>query len=365
MLVTLEAHGGKAKRKVEHRLALRQLPSPVSAHVLVPKTTAPTRAGGRAMRVVRTPAAMARLASKWSCPVVLVPTMGALHAGHLALIDRARRAASQGGVVAVSIFVNPTQFGPHEDLSKYPRPLRRDLQLCREHGVDLVFHPDAASMYAADASVHVDEALLSSGLCGAARPGHFRGVCTVVAKLFNLVRPTAAVFGRKDYQQLAVIQRMVGDLNFPVRIIALDTVREADGLALSSRNVYLTPDERAQAPALRRALLRAREAAAAGERDPNRWREIVASSLAHEAPLARVDYIDSLQADTLQPLPAKGRKSAVLAAAVFFGKTRLIDNIEFSPNSEIGGARSVVPGWPTGHDGACPLQQTRLKSVAP
>jgi pantoate--beta-alanine ligase len=281
------------------------------------------------MRVVRLPAAMARLASEWSCPVVLVPTMGALHAGHLRLIDRARRAAGQDGLVVVSIFVNPTQFGPHEDLAKYPRPLRRDLRLCREHGVDLVFHPAAPSIYAADASVTVDEALLSTGLCGRARPGHFRGVCTVVAKLFNLVRPTAAVFGRKDYQQLAVIQRMVRDLNFPLRIIALDTVREADGLALSSRNVYLAPAERAQAPALRRALLKAREAAAAAKRNPVRWCEIVASFLAREAPLARIDYIEALQADNLQALPPNSRPRVVLAAAVYFGKTRLIDNVEF------------------------------------
>ena len=203
------------------------------------------------MKLVRTPAAMARLAAKWPAPVAFVPTMGALHEGHLALVDRARAAVGPRGIVVVSIFVNPTQFGPKEDFSLYPRPLRQDLAACRRRGVDVVFSPGAADMYAPDASVAVDEAALSGGLCGGSRPGHFRGVCTVVAMLFNLVRPTFAVFGRKDYQQLAVIRRMVRDLHFPVRIIGLDTVREADGLAMSSRNVHLKAEERAQAPALR------------------------------------------------------------------------------------------------------------------
>ena len=278
-------------------------------------------ATGRSLKIVRSPAAMARLAAHWDRPVVLVPTMGALHAGHLALVDRARKAAGATGLVVVSIFVNPTQFGPGEDLSKYPRPLPRDLALCREHGVDLVFHPGAPAMYVAGASIAVDEILLSTGLCGAARPGHFRGVCTVVAKLFNLVRPQAAVFGRKDYQQLAIIRRLVRDLNFPVKIIALDTVREPDGLALSSRNVYLTSPERAQAPALRRALL---AAAKSGERDPARLRAGITRALARDAPLARVDYVEIVDADTLQT-PAGQR--ALIAAAIFFGKTRLIDNI--------------------------------------
>ena len=157
------------------------------------------------MKIVRTPAAMAKVAAAWDRRVVLVPTMGALHAGHLALIDRAREAAGPDGMVVVSVFVNPTQFGPKEDLAKYPRPWRRDLALCRKHGVDLVFHPGAATMYAAGHSVVVDETRLGGGLCGGARPGHFQGVCTV-AKLFNLVRPEAAVFGLKDYQQLAIIR---------------------------------------------------------------------------------------------------------------------------------------------------------------
>lgn len=268
---------------------------------------------------------MARMASRWPAPVALVPTMGALHAGHLALVDRARRAVGPGGIVAVSIFVNPTQFGPKEDFTRYPRPLRQDLARCRERGVDVVFHPAAADMYAADASVTVDETSLSGGLCGSARPGHFRGVCTVVAKLFNLVRPTAAVFGRKDYQQLAVIERMVRDLNMPVRIIGLDTVREADGLALSSRNVHLGAEERAQAPALRRVLLAAQAEARVGQKAAAICARAV-RRLRAEAPLGRVDYVELRDAENLERIGALGSRDAVLATAVFFGATRLIDN---------------------------------------
>lgn len=268
---------------------------------------------------------MARMASRWPAPVALVPTMGALHAGHLALVDRARRAVGPGGIVAVSIFVNPTQFGPQEDFTRYPRPLRRDLALCRERGVDVVFNPGAADMYAADASVTVDETALSGGLCGHSRPGHFRGVCTVVAKLFNLVRPTVAVFGRKDYQQLAVIQRMVRDLNLPVRIVGLDTVREADGLALSSRNVHLSAPERAQAPALQRALLAARAEAKAGQRAAAICAR-VERRLHAQAPLGRVDYVELRNAEDLSAIRVLGKAPALLAAAVFFGGTRLIDH---------------------------------------
>lgn len=268
---------------------------------------------------------MARLASRWPAPVALVPTMGALHAGHLALVDRARQAVGPRGIVAVSIFVNPTQFGPKEDFSRYPRPLRRDLALCRERGVDVVFHPEAAKMYAADASVTVNETSLSRGLCGGSRPGHFRGVCTVVAKLFHLVRPAAAVFGRKDYQQLAVIQRMVRDLNMPVRIVSLETVREADGLALSSRNVRLTDEERGQAPAVRRALLAARAEAKLGQRAAAICAR-VRRRVRAEAPLGRVDYVELRDAEDLEEIRELGKTPAVLAAAVFFGETRLVDN---------------------------------------
>ena len=285
--------------------------------------------GARQMKVVRSVTAMSRLSAAWKSRVVLVPTMGALHAGHLALVDHARRAAGRTGTVAVSIFVNPLQFGPKEDLARYPRPLRRDLALCRARGVDLVFHPDAAGMYAPVRSVTVDESLLTNGLCGRSRPGHFSGVCTVVAKLFNLVRPHAAVFGKKDYQQLAIIRRMVRDLNFPLEIIGSETVREPDGLALSSRNVYLTPDERAQAPVLRRALLLAGKRVRHGEREVETLRAALENELA-TAHLARVDYAEIVDADDLQPV-ARIERPAVLALAVYFGRTRLIDNLVVSP----------------------------------
>lgn len=283
------------------------------------------------MKTVRFVAEMAGLAAAWDRPVVLVPTMGALHAGHLALIDHARQVTGTRGIVVVSIFVNPLQFGPAEDLSKYPRPLERDLARCGERGVDYVFHPDAAEMYPGGQSVTVNETLLSSGLCGASRPGHFNGVCTVVAKLFHLVRPDAAVFGRKDYQQLAIIRGMVRDLNFPVEIVPSDTVREPDGLALSSRNVYLNADERAQAPVLRRALKMAAETVETGERDAGRIHTVIREELA-SASLARVDYAEIVDAGTLQPV---GRidQPTLLALAVFFGRTRLIDNLVVSPPS--------------------------------
>ncbi len=281
------------------------------------------------MKVVRSVAGMARLAAGWNNRVVLVPTMGALHAGHLSLVDHARRVAGRTGTVVVSIFVNPLQFGPKEDLARYPRPLWRDLALCRERGVDLVFHPDAEGMYAPGRSVIVDESLLTGGLCGRSRPGHFSGVCTVVAKLFNLVRPHAAVFGQKDYQQLAIIRRLVRDLNFPLEIIPSETVREPDGLALSSRNVYLTPEERAQAPVLRRALLLAGKRVRNGERDAEALRTALERELA-TAPLARVDYAEAVDADDLQPV-ARVERPALLALAVCFGRTRLIDNLVVSP----------------------------------
>ena len=281
------------------------------------------------MKTVQSVADMMRLAAKWDEPVVLVPTMGALHAGHLALVDHARQVAGPRGAVVVSIFVNPLQFGPAEDLSKYPRPLEHDLARCEEHGVDFVFHPDAAEMYPGGQTVTVNETLLSSGLCGCSRPGHFSGVCTVVAKLFNLVRPNAAVFGRKDYQQLAVIRRMVRDLNFPVEIVPSETVREPDGLALSSRNVYLSAQERSQAPVLRRALLLAAETVKTAAGDVAQVRAVLASELAR-APLALVDYAEIVDAETLQPVE-RIERPALLALAVFFGQTRLIDNLIVGP----------------------------------
>ncbi|MGI9086591.1 MAG: pantoate--beta-alanine ligase [Chthoniobacterales bacterium] len=252
---------------------------------------------------------------------VLVPTMGALHRGHLELIAVARAAAGAEGEVAVSIFVNPLQFEPGADYDRYPRPAAEDEARCREAGVDLIFRPSPNEIYFPDRSATVEESELSEVLEGKSRPGHFRGVCTVVAKLFNLLGPAAAVFGEKDFQQLAIIRRMVRDLNFPVEIIAAPTVREKDGLACSSRNQYLSAEERAQAPVLRQALL------AAAERRGSA-RQIVEDVRAtiEKMPRARLDYVALVDAETLQPLDSV-RPNALIALAVFFGKTRLIDNI--------------------------------------
>ncbi|HEY3662487.1 MAG TPA: pantoate--beta-alanine ligase [Chthoniobacterales bacterium] len=253
---------------------------------------------------------------------VLVPTMGALHAGHLSLIRLARKSAGPKGEVAVSIFVNPLQFEPGSDFSRYPRPESADEELCREEGVDLIFRPAPNELYFEDRSTFVEETTLSERLCGGSRPGHFRGVCTVVTKLFHLLAPDAAVFGEKDFQQLAIIRRMVRDLDFPIEIIAGLTVREADGLALSSRNQYLTPEERAQAPIIRRALL---EAAQSKETSARKLAATVREKI-ESAPLARIDYVEIVGAGDLQPRLTIEPRS-LLAVAVFFGKTRLIDNI--------------------------------------
>jgi pantoate--beta-alanine ligase len=256
---------------------------------------------------------------------VLVPTMGALHRGHGELIRIARQAAGQEGEVAVSIFVNPLQFAPGGDYEKYPRPERDDDEFCREAGVDILFRPAVEEMYAADFSISVEENSLSNTLCGASRPGHFRGVCTVVAKLFHILAPQAAVFGEKDFQQLAIIRRMVRDLNFPIEIIGAPTVREADGLAASSRNQYLSPAEREQAPVLQRALHEARQLSAQGERSAAAILETARKVIA-TAPLARIDYLELVNGETLQPISIVGPNS-LIAVAAFFGQTRLIDNV--------------------------------------
>ncbi len=254
--------------------------------------------------------------------------MGALHRGHGELIRIAREAAGESGEVAVSIFVNPIQFAPGGDYEKYPRPEEEDDEFCREAGVDLVFRPTAEAMYPADFSVSVEETLLANTLCGRSRPGHFRGVCTVVAKLFHLLSPDAAVFGEKDFQQLAIIRRMVRDLNFPIEIIGAPTVREADGLACSSRNQYLSAAEREQAPVLQRALGEARELVDRGERSAD---AIVAAArnVVATASLARIDYLEVVDAATLQSISDAGPDS-LIAVAAFFGQTRLIDNLRLS-----------------------------------
>ncbi len=251
---------------------------------------------------------------------VLVPTMGALHHGHLELVKRAREAAGPEGTVIVSIFVNPIQFDRPADLKHYPRPLESDLEKCLAAGVDVVFLPDADSMYFPDRSVTVTESLLSRTLCGAARPGHFDGVCTVVLKLFLLSGCEAAVFGEKDFQQLAIIRRMVRDLDVPVEIIACPTVRESDGLAMSSRNTRLTAQHRADAPRIHRALAAAAKLPTASEIIAAARAEIEAS------PFSRIDYLELVDAESLQPV-TQLNKPAVLATAVFYGDVRLIDHV--------------------------------------
>lgn len=256
-----------------------------------------------------------------------VPTMGNLHDGHLSLVRIAKRHAD---VVVVSVFVNPTQFGPTEDFAAYPRTFEQDRRLCEQEGADILFHPAVADMYPEGASVSLIETDLSNTLCGAARPGHFNGVCTVVAKLFNLVLPHVAVFGEKDAQQLRVVRRMVRDLGFPVEILAGPTLREPDGLARSSRNQYLAPEQRPQAVCLHRALREAQRLFAAGERNP---KEILAAlrALLATYPAARVDYVEIVDDETLQPLAAPIAAPALVALAVWVGAPRLIDNVVLRP----------------------------------
>ncbi|MBI3161436.1 MAG: pantoate--beta-alanine ligase [Chloroflexi bacterium] len=253
--------------------------------------------------------------------VGLVPTMGYLHEGHLSLVERAK---AENRRVLVSIFVNPSQFGPSEDLSKYPRDLERDLSLLRPLGVDLVWTPTAEIMYPPGYQTWVEVEALSKGLEGAMRPGHFRGVGTVVAKLFNATQPDKAYFGQKDAQQVAVIRRMATDLNFPLEVIVCPTHREADGLAMSSRNVYLNVDERRAAVVLFRALSAAKELHEAGERDAERLRARMKETLAGD-PQAQAQYVSCADYDSLEELDTVTGK-ALLSLAVYFGKTRLIDN---------------------------------------
>jgi pantoate--beta-alanine ligase len=256
----------------------------------------------------------------------LVPTMGYLHAGHVSLVERARR---ENARVAATVFVNPTQFGPHEDLGRYPRDLDRDHRLLAEAGCDLLFAPPVAEIYPPGADTFVVPGRVAAPLEGERRPGHFRGVATVVLKLLNIVQPERAYFGEKDAQQLAVIRALVRDLDHPVEVLGCPTVREADGLALSSRNSYLTPDERRAAPALFRALSSARELWARGERDGDALRREMQRVLAAE-PLLRVDYVSAADPGTFQEL-AHATGSVLLSLAVFFGRARLIDNLRLEP----------------------------------
>lgn len=256
--------------------------------------------------------------------IALVPTMGCLHDGHMSLVEAAKRKGADD--IVASVFVNPVQFGPNEDYAKYPRTEKADLAKLRKAGVAAAFLPSPEAMYAPDRSTWVEETRLSSGLCGAKRPGHFRGVCTVVAKLFNIVRPDFAVFGSKDYQQAQVVRRMVRDLDFGIDIVVAPIVREADGLAMSSRNRYLSEDERAKALAISRALATARAGASAAAE-----RRRISAAIAKAG--LKTDYVEIVDAATLEPVKKVSAGDRILAAA-YSGKTRLIDNMEIKPPSK-------------------------------
>ncbi len=253
----------------------------------------------------------------------LAPTMGFFHAGHLSLMDKARELAD---TVIVSLFVNPTQFGPTEDLDKYPRDPDRDAELAREHGVDILFTPDPNTMYRPGHATWVQVPELSTGLCGASRPTHFRGVCTVVGKLFHLADPTYAVFGQKDWQQLAIIRRMVKDLDFDVEIVGVPIVREPDGLALSSRNVNLDPDERAQAPAIQSGLQAMAQRVLSGELSADALLSGLRAYYEEHLPLGRVDYAELVDPDSLEPV-SRIAEPVLAAVAVHMKRARLIDNL--------------------------------------
>ncbi|MEX2229504.1 MAG: pantoate--beta-alanine ligase [Dehalococcoidia bacterium] len=279
------------------------------------------------MKIARTIAELRAARVALPSPVGFVPTMGYLHAGHRTLMDGAR---AQSRSLAVSIFVNPTQFGPGEDFERYPRDVPRDLAMCEDAGVDVIFMPTVGEMYPAGASTTVRVGEITSVLEGAHRPGHFDGVTTVVSKLFHIVQPDRAYFGLKDAQQLLAIRRMVRDLDMPVEIVGCPTVREPDGLALSSRNVYLSAEERMQALALSRGLRQATQAFADGVRDASRLRGMVEREIAAQ-PLARIDYVSLADAESLGELDAEIARPALLSMAVRFGSTRLIDNAVLTP----------------------------------
>ena len=258
---------------------------------------------------------------KQGLSVAFVPTMGYLHEGHKSLIERARK---ENDKVVVSIFVNPMQFGPNEDLESYPRDLDRDSKICEAAGVDLIFHPEVEEMYGPDFHAYVDMHTLPEKLCGASRPVHFRGVQTVVSKLFHIVPADRAYFGQKDAQQLAIIRRMVIDLNFDIEIIGCPIIREEDGLAKSSRNTYLSEEERKQAVILNQSLEAAMDAIHAGEKDAAKVKQIIVDKL-NTCPLAKIDYVEVVSFDTIQPIE-KVEGAVLIAIAVYIGTTRLIDN---------------------------------------
>jgi pantoate--beta-alanine ligase len=284
------------------------------------------------MQIVSSIVTMQRLARKWQragTRIGFVPTMGYLHAGHLSLVKRARQAVGKSGKVVVSIYVNPTQFAPTENLSKYPRDLKRDLKLLRELKVDVVFTPSDAEMYPSKSenkfSTYIVEEKLSRTMEGASRPTHFRGVTTVVAKLFNIVLPDVAVFGQKDFQQAAIIKHMAADLNFPVKIIVAPTLREKDGLAMSSRNKYLSGDLRRQATVLWRAIQTAQAVVKKSKSISMTKLKADLKQLIESEPDAKLDYVEFFDPETLRPV-SQVKRGTQMALAVFVGKTRLIDN---------------------------------------
>jgi pantoate--beta-alanine ligase len=284
-----------------------------------------------AMQIVKSVAAMQQLAKKWQragIKIGFVPTMGYLHAGHLSLVKRARQAVGKNGKIVVSIYVNPTQFAPTEDLSKYPRDLKRDLKLCRAENVDVVFTPRDVEMYLEKEnrfSTYIVEEKLSRTMEGVSRPAYFRGVTTIVSKLFNIVQSDVAVFGQKDFQQAAIIKRMVADLNFPVKIIVAPTLREADGVAMSSRNKYLTGDLRRQATVLWCAIEFTRATVKELKIFPAAKLKAAVKKLIECEPDARLDYVEFFEPETLLPVSTV-KFGTQMALAVFIGKTRLIDN---------------------------------------
>ncbi len=281
------------------------------------------------METVRLPRVMQDTAIKERCrgkSIGLVPTMGALHDGHMALIRAARE---ENDIAVVSIFVNPTQFAAGEDFEKYPRDIGGDVEKIRELA-DVLFLPDVSALYPEGHSTSVDVEGLSGLMCGAFRPGHFRGVATVVLKLFNIIQPTRAYFGLKDYQQTAVVRRLVKDLHLPVDVVLCPTVREADGLAMSSRNAYLAPEERKAAPVLYRALAAGADAIKQGEKNASRVREIMREVLAREPLVKEVDYISAYDPETLQELENVEKSGVLLAGGVKIGAARLIDNLVFN-----------------------------------
>lgn len=276
------------------------------------------------MQLIETVAGVKYQVAAWKAAgltIGLVPTMGSLHEGHESLMDAARAACDK---VVVSVFVNPLQFGPDEDYDNYPRDIERDSAICEAHGVDVVFHPTPEEMYGPNYNTYVVMETLTDALCGASRPGHFRGVCTVVNKLFNIAQPDKAFFGQKDAQQLAIIKRMVADLNMNLQVVGCPIVREEDGLAKSSRNTYLSAEERQAALVLSRAIFAGEQAVRAGERNADALKRLMGDIIAAE-PLARVDYIEVVDGATMQPVETLG-SSVLTAMAVCIGSTRLIDN---------------------------------------